>query len=254
MPLNRRDAVLFLGASSLLPTACASSGGSVVETTNEPEVIYENPLASEQDLKGFRVEGSAHISIEDGRMVMENARPPEDGQAANFLHWCPEVFPADVEISWEFQALREPGLCVVFFGATGLHDSKNVSLFDPRLKKREGIYDQYIRSDVSALQVSYFRRRFLDEQRLHISVLRKAPGFVLLDRQADPLPSAETMDRPYKIRLRRKGGHIQFFIEDLTVIDWTAPNDMPLPEDGRLGFRQMAPLKAAYSNLKVMAI
>ena len=243
----------MLGAGSLLPSACAALGPDA-QTTMEPRLLYSNPLASRSDVEGFTLEGSAHVTFEDGRMVLENARPPEDGQAANYLFWCPEVFPADVEISWEFQALREPGLCVFFFSAKGLHGGEEVSLFDPRLAKREGIYNQYIRSDVSALQVSYFRRRFLDEQRLHVSVLRQAPGFILLDRQADPLPSADTMTESYQIRLRRKGRHVQFFIEDITVIDWVAPEGMTLPAGGRLGFRQMAPLKGAYSNLKVMAI
>ncbi|MEO0550794.1 MAG: DUF1961 family protein [Pseudomonadota bacterium] len=251
MTLSRREAVLMFGASSLIPAACATAGSSAVSNVTEPELLYANPLAKVEDVEGFQLEGSAHVSFDNQRLILENARPPEDGQAANYVFWCPEVFPADVEISWEFQALREPGLCVFFFGASGLVNGQNVSLFDPRLAKREGLYPQYTQSDVSALQISYFRRRFLDEQRLHVSVLRKAPGFELLDRQADPLPSAETMKNAYKMRLRRKGRHIQFFIEDLTVIDWVAPSDLPLPDGGRLGFRQMAPLKAAYSNLKV---
>jgi len=44
------------------------------------------------------------------------------------------------------------------------------------------------------------------------------------------------------------------FIDDLPVLDWTAPAEMEIPQAGNIGFRQMAPLKAEYANLRVVAI
>jgi hypothetical protein len=218
-------------------------------------MIYENPLASASDVKDFILEGSAHVSFAEGRMVMENARPPEDGQDANFVHWCPEVFPRDIEISWDFTPLRLPGLCILFFGATGLaKDGSPISLFDPRLSLRAGRYEQYTSSDVSYLSLSYFRRRWEEEQRLHLVNLRAAPGFEMLAQGADPIPSEVGIGRTYAIRVRRKGPRVTMLIEDLPVLDWTAPDKCAVPGAGNIGLRQMAPLKAAYANLRVVAI
>ena len=71
------------------------------------KLIYDNPLACEKDVEGFILEGQAQIAFEDGRMQLISTADPELGQAANYVYWCPETFPADVEITWEFQPLTE---------------------------------------------------------------------------------------------------------------------------------------------------
>ena len=75
-----------------------------------PKLIYSNKLSCPEDVKDFILEGSADISFVDGKMRMENAISPEAGQKANYVFWCPEVFPSDVEISWSFRPIKEPGL------------------------------------------------------------------------------------------------------------------------------------------------
>lgn len=242
-------------AYSALGPLAAQTMAQAHKACDEGALIYENPLASPDDVDGFILEGSAHVSFADGKMVMENARPPEEGQDANFVHWCPEIFPRDIEISWDFTPLRLPGLCILFFGATGLDaDGAPISLFDPRLAPRAGRYEQYTSSDVSYLSLSYFRRRWEEEQRFHLVNLRAAPGFEMLAQGADPIPSEVGIGRTYRIRVRRKGARVTMLIEDLPVLDWTAPPDRALPEAGNIGLRQMAPLKAAYANLRVVAI
>ena len=81
------------------------------------DLIYENPLAAESDVAGFRLEGGAAISFPVGRMRIENRRDPSEGQKANLVYWCPEEMPADVSIAWDFCPIREPGLCILFFAA-----------------------------------------------------------------------------------------------------------------------------------------
>ena len=99
------------------------------------DTIYHNALATESDVACFRLEGEAHISFPKGRLRMENLRDPAEGQKSNFVLWCPETFPADVSIEWEFWPVQEPGLCILFFAATGREGKE---LFDPSLAVRTG--------------------------------------------------------------------------------------------------------------------
>ena len=215
------------------------------------ERLYHNPLRTPDDVKGFVLEGDARVDFETGRMRLRNARPATDGQASNFVYWCPEVFPDNVEFRWNFWPLEEPGLCILFFAAQGrLPDGGAASLFDKRLKTRAGVYEQYTQSDISALQMAYFRRRWPSERALHLCNLRHAPGFELLAQAADPLPDVADATLPYRIRLQKRATGVDFFINDLPVINWRGGRK-DWPADGNVGFRQMAPLVAAYSDFEV---
>lgn len=225
------------------------------EKAQDGELIYRNPLKTAADVSGFRMEGEALVDFDLGRMRLKNKLSAGSGQASNFVFWCPETFPDDVDIRWDFMPLREPGLCILFFAARGiLPDGGDVHVLDPRLERRSGIYEQYTLSDVSALQMAYFRRRWPEERAFHLCNLRRAPGFEMLAQAADPLPEVKDAMPPYRIRLAKKATGVKFFINDLKIIDWTAGSPSPRPQwpgAGSLGFRQMAPLVAAYSNLEV---
>jgi hypothetical protein len=249
--IDRRTLMLLSGSAALCATPATATPAA---DKAPPRLLYENALAKASDIDGFRLEGSAKIDFDTGRMVMENTRPREDGQAANYVLWCPETFPADIEISWEFRPLREPGLCILFFGARGIVDGKLVSIFDKRLAPRQGLYDQYNNSDISYLSLSYFRRQWADERALQLVNLRAAPGFEMLAQGADPIPSVENIRAPYDMVVRRLGRRVTMTINKLTVLDWTAPADRVFARDGQIGFRQMAPLRAEYANLKVYAL
>jgi hypothetical protein len=214
------------------------------------ERLYYNPLRTPDDVKDFVLEGEARIDFDTGRMRLRNARPATDGQASNFVYWCPEVFPDNVEFRWNFWPLEEPGLCILFFAAQGRLGSEYSSLFDKRLKSRTGIYDQYTQSDVSALQMAYFRRRWPSERAFHLCNLRRAPGFEMLAQGADPLPDVTDAALPYRICLQKRPTGVDFFINDLPIISWRG-GGKGWPAAGNVGFRQMAPLVAAYSDFEV---
>ena len=86
---------------------------------SEMKLIYENALGSEEDIKGFILEGSAKLSFPEGKLRMENAISAQQGQKANYVLWCPVDFPSDVRVEWKFQPLTEPGLAILFFAAKG---------------------------------------------------------------------------------------------------------------------------------------
>ena len=121
---------------------------------------YHNALSSPADITGFRLEGDGAASFPQGRLRLESRRPPEDGQDANIVLWC----PADVRRRHHGRVglLARPGAGAgdFFFHARGRHGE---DLFD--LAPRTGPYEQYHHGDLDAYHVSYFRRRWPAERR-----------------------------------------------------------------------------------------
>jgi len=206
-------------------------------------ILYENPLATADDLAGFRLEGAGAVSFPLGRLRLESTRPEADGQDANIVLWCPENFPPDIVVEWDFWPIREPGLCILFFHAAG-RDGED--LFE--LAPRTGPYEQYHHGDLDTYHVSYFRRRWPDERAFHTCNLRKSHGFHLVAQGPDPLPSVPDAQGPYRLRLSVRNGLISFAINDLVSFEWF--DEQPLT-GGKLGLRQMAPLIGEYANLRV---
>ena len=216
-------------------------------------LIYENPLSCPKDVKDFILEGQAEISFEQGHMRMRNILSQNLGQKANYVLWCPVTFPADLMIQWEFRPLSDTGLCMLFFAASG---SNGRDLFDPSLAPRTGEYVQYYNGDINTFHVSYFRRKEPDERIFHTCNLRKSKGFYLTAQGADPLPGAADAKDFYQIALKKQGNRIEFFINCLPIFSFKDDGQTygPLLGGGKIGFRQLAPLTAAYRNLKVYSL
>lgn len=214
------------------------------------ELIYRNDLASPADVEGFVMEGEAKVTFPEGRMRLENALDPALGQAANFVFWCPAVLPDCIRIEWRFRPLREPGLAMLFFAASGLAGE---DLFDPALAPRSGEYGQYTHGDIRTLHLSYFRRRYEDERAFHTCNLRKSRGFHLVAQGADPIPDVEDCKEFYSLSLTKSGPDVAFAIDGLPILAWRDDGKSygPVLGGGRIGFRQMAPLIAEYSELRV---
>ncbi|MGI5899637.1 MAG: DUF1961 family protein [Christensenellales bacterium] len=214
------------------------------------KLIYENPLASPEDVKDFVMEGSAAISFPRGRMRMENLMDAAQGQKSNFVYWCPVDFPADLLITWDFYPIYEPGLCILFFSAKG---GKGEDILSGGLAERTGEYQQYHSGDINAYHVSYFRRKWEDERSFHTCNLRKSHGFHLVAQGADPIPSVSDAVSPYRIALEKAGGNVSFYINDLHIFTFNDEGKTygGVLEGGKIGFRQMAPLIGEYSNLRV---
>lgn len=217
---------------------------------SEMKLIYENPLSCEEDIKDFVLEGSAKLSFPEGKLRMENALSAQEGQKANYVLWCPKDFPSDVRIEWKFRPLKEPGLAILFFSAKGREGG---GIFDEALAKRTGEYVQYHHGDIDAFHVSYFRRKEPDERALHTCNLRKSYGFHLVAQGGDPIPDADDCAQMYKIALEKKGGTVRFLVEEVEVFRFEDDGVTygPLLKGGKIGFRQLAPMIAEYSELKV---
>lgn len=217
------------------------------------KILYANKLDNFESVADFRMEGDGAVSFPQGRMRLESTRDADEGQKANLVYWCPEDFPSNIAIEWDFWPIREPGLCIMFFAAQG-QDGED--LFDPSLQPRTGEYHLYHSGDINAYHVSYFRRRWTEERAFHTANLRKSYGFHLVAQGADPIPSVLDAQAPYHIRINKYLGNIQFFINDLLIFDWHDDGEQygPVLGGGKIGFRQMAPLIGEYANLKVSAL
>ncbi|QHZ46469.1 YesU family protein [Bacillus sp. NSP9.1] len=217
-------------------------------------MIYQNRLSSPQDLSGWVMEGKGKDSFPEGRLHLENELDPElYGDDAHFVYWCPETFPDGIIIKWDFYPIREPGLCMIFFAASGRNGE---DLFDRKLAERTGKYPEYHSGDINTLHLSYFRHKHADERAFRTCNLRKSRGFHLVEEGADPLPPAADALPPYRMRLVKDGPYIHFSINGLSILEWTDDGRRfgPVYGGGKIGFRQMAPLKAAYSNFEVRTL
>lgn len=214
------------------------------------KVIYENPLSCKADLEGFVLEGKAALSFPGGVLRMESVLDSSEGQKANFVLWCPHLFPSDIRIDWEFRPISEPGLAMMFFAAKGRNGK---SVLDESLSPRNGEYSQYHSGDINAFHISYFRRKEKDERAFHTCNLRKSYGCNLVSVGADPIPDAAGDSEWYRMCIVKKSGKVVFCINDLQILEFAddgfAYGD--ILTSGLIGFRQLAPLVAEYRNLKV---
>ncbi|WP_171718837.1 DUF1961 family protein [Paenibacillus phytohabitans] len=214
--------------------------------------IYRNTLEGPGHVEGFRMEGDGIATFPQGRLRLESKRDAKEGQQANVVFWCPEVCPAELAVSWKFRPLREPGLAILFFAAAG---AGGKDLFDPSLPVRTGEYDQYHHGEMNAFHISYFRRMWEEERSFHTCNLRKSYGFHLVAQGADPLPDVADMTGAYRMLAVKQGPAVTFAVDGLPLLHWVddGSSSGPLLAGGRIGFRQMAPLIAEYSDLVVYA-
>lgn len=217
-------------------------------------ILYRNALTCADDLSDWIVEGPMVSSFPAGRLRMESAADPAEGQAANFVAWLPVQHTGDVRVSWDFRPLREPGLAMIFWSALGQGGD---SIHDAALPTRTGEYDQYHSGAIDAYHLSYYRRMWASERSLHTCNVRKSHGFHLVAQGPDPLPAVLDADRDYHLELTWTGTTVEFTVEGLTALRWTDDGTVGGPahtRGGAIGLRQMAPLIAEYSNLVVEAI
>ncbi|WP_203579944.1 DUF1961 family protein [Microbacterium hibisci] len=212
-------------------------------------LLYRNELQSASDLEGWVAEGPVAVAEAESGLLLSSSGGGDD----HWTMWCPEVFPDRVRITWEFSPREEPGLAMLFFGASATGGG---GIFDAGVAPRAGRYPQYHSSDIRTLHVSYFRRRWEDERAFHTCNLRKSPGFHLVSQGADPLPPVvDAREAFYRIEVVKDAGHVAFAIDDLPLFAWDDDESTgPRVRAGRLGFRQMSPLTACYRNLEVHAL
>jgi hypothetical protein len=172
-------------------------------------LLYENALASQGELIGWKLEGPATVEFKDDWMHMYS--PNEEG---HHVYWCPEDFPSDFIAEWELQNIEtDAGLCIVFFSALGQNGK---DIFDPSIKPRDGVFRKYTKSDINNYHISYYANG-KDKKGREVAHLRKNAGFykVQIGEPGIPVESTEI----HKMKLVKKGNHITMSVDELEIIN-----------------------------------
>ncbi|MFY0653185.1 MAG: DUF1961 family protein [Cyclobacteriaceae bacterium] len=209
------------------------------------ELIYQNKLSNEKDLEMWVMEGPAKSEFKENWMHMYS--PEEKG---HHVLWCPEDFPDSFIAEWELQNMEpDAGLCIVFFSAKG---SKGEDIFDPSIKKRDGVFRKYTKSDTNNYHISYYANAGGNGR--GVSHLRKNAGFnrVKVGAMGIPLNSTSV----HKIKLIKNGDRITMYLDDNKIIDWLDDGKEfgAVLGGGKIGFRQMQWSHFRYRNFKVWAL
>jgi hypothetical protein len=160
--------------------------------------------------------------------------------------WNNRIFPADFLLEFDMNPEGSTsGLTIVFFCATG---PAGKDIFDLSLPPRRADYPTYHSGAISNYSDAYWSRN--TEEESASSRLRRNPGFQLV-AEGPSLTKGPT-NRTYKIRISKRGSHIEAAIDGKVALSWTDPQT-PLGA-GRIGLRSMEGVTAVtYSNFTVSA-
>ncbi|NVK55775.1 MAG: DUF1961 family protein [Alteromonadaceae bacterium] len=252
--------VLFLSVSGGCAERLASPNSTRNVTFSEPSpsaavskgtLLYSNAMASVKDISDWVMEGPGTLTFNDGWMQMSS---PDE--TMHHVFWCPEEFPDSFIAEWQAQPLKnDAGLTIVFFAAKGVDGE---SIFDPSLPARDGTFNQYTEGRINSYHISYYANAAHNPDRGHAN-LRKNNTFTLLQEGKIGIPTYS--DKVHQIRLIKHHNHIQLFVDDNKVIDYTDDKavingvDTGAPyTSGRIGFRQMKWTHFQYRDFNVWAI
>src|SRR5690606_1156813 len=88
------------------------------------KLLYSNPLAEQDDVQDWVMEGPGRVEFKNGWMEMYSP-----GEEFHHVYWCPETFPGSFIAEWEARNLNtEAGLCIDFFSAMGKNGE---DIFEP---------------------------------------------------------------------------------------------------------------------------
>ena len=212
--------------------------------------LYNFPLTDPSQTKDWIMEGPGQVNYDPQGMTMLSTLNADDGLSGHIVYWMPHDLPENFIAQWTMQPISEDGLCITFFAAKGV---KGEDLFDPSLKKREGVFKQYIQSDINCYHFSYYANTPFNPGRITTN-LRKNSGFHLVSNGAAGIQPGST--QPHQVMLMKDGGHIVVNVDGKTILDFTDDGKAygSILDGGKIGLRQMRWMQARYRDLKIFSL
>lgn len=205
--------------------------------------VYRTSFTDETDLKDWRLEGGKQMSIVSGKLVLES----EPGRKDNHLVcWLNRELPANFLLEFTLRPRnRKEGLAIVFFSTRG---HRGESIFDPQLKPRTGVFEQYHSSDLDGYHISYWAGE------RGTANLRKNAGFSLVATGPDyvvdgPAEAFQT------VRIYKRDGTIRLMVDDVISVAFDDDGKTYGPvwtHRGWIGLRQMGrTVRCEYDSLAI---
>ncbi|MFT6440681.1 MAG: rhamnogalacturonyl hydrolase YesR [Salibacteraceae bacterium] len=216
------------------------------ESPKKGKILYENRLSDAAKNKNWLMEGPGKTEFKDNWMHMYS--PEEEG---HHVLWCPEDFPGSFIAEWEVQNMEtDEGLVIMFFSAKG---AKGEDIFDKSLKKRDGIFRGYTKSDINNYHISYYANGRDNRERV-VAHLRKNTGFNLVQNGEDGIPAYS--EAIHKVVLSKNDNQIIMTIDGREVVNWKDDGKEygAVLQEGKMGFRQMQWTHFRYRNFRVYAL
>jgi hypothetical protein len=230
--------------ASVFPVIKNVYGQNLSDDFKKGSFVYQNPMASKEDVSDWIMEGPGVTEFKEGWMHMYS--PDEK---FHHVFWCPKNFPGSFIAEWELQNQKpEAGLCIIFFAAKG---NNGEDILDASFPKRDGTFNQYTKSKkFNCYHISYYANG-RDNPGREISHLRKNTGFNLVQEIEPGIPIKSVAI--HKMTLIKDASRIVMFVDDRKIIDWTDNGKEygPVLLDGKIGFRQMQWTHFRYRNFKV---
>lgn len=191
---------------------------------------YRTSFDDDSALKEWRLEGGKRMSVVSGKLVLES----EPGQKDNHLVcWLDREMPADFLLELTLRPRdRQEGLTIVFFNTRG---HRGEGIFDPALKPRTGVFEQYHSSDLNGYHISYWAGA------RGTANLRKNAGFSLVATGPDYVVNGPA-DAFQTVRIYKRGGVIRLMVDDVISVAFDDDGKAHGPvwnHRGWIGLRQM---------------
>ena len=215
------------------------------------KLLYESPLTHGVGREEWFMEGGGAATWEADCLKLRSRWFSEERsrvETDHFTIWLNREFPADQVVEWEFRfppkEENNDGLAILFFCGKGL---KGEDALDPRLMKRNGIFERYYDGDINCFHTSYLAIG------RGTANLRKNKGFYLPATGWD-LSSKFPPLAWHKVRVTKCGGLVELRLNGEVSFAWEDDGKQfgPRIGGGKLAFRQQNNLLwGEYRNLKV---
>ncbi len=237
------------------------SGGPVLPAgCKQSKLLYENRFEGEtaqreQEARrewimeggGIATWSESHLRLRSRNFMVQRSKVETD----HFVYWLNKDFPADFAMTWEFRypprEQNPEGLAIVFFSASGIHGE---DIFDPKLQKRDGIFERYYDGDIHCYHTSYLAMG------RGSSNLRKNKGFHL-PASGDDLVGKGGSEKWHQLQVTRFGDLVELRVNGQVCFAWEDDGKKYGPRigGGKLGFRQQNNLLwGDYANLRVWGL